>query len=251
MPPQKTICKGARILDVNVRLQTVAVLDLATGFNFFTGEVQSKVLSLLHELVPKAIRVGVLVNSANAATAEANLREVREAASALGLQIEYRRQPDDRHLQGWLRSPSAHRPPETHARHKPPESGRALPAWPIARGSRRRTRRQSRASARSRTSAAKAALISPIVLALTTWQHPQGRQARRTARSTGRQVRLRHQPGNREAARHRGAAATPRHRHRGDRVIARINRREMIALFGAATWPLAAGAKQSAKPVST
>jgi putative ABC transport system substrate-binding protein len=60
----------------------------ATGFNFFTGEVQSKVLSLLHELVPKAIRVGVLANPANAATAEANLREVREAASALGLQIQ-------------------------------------------------------------------------------------------------------------------------------------------------------------------
>src|SRR6516165_11301651 len=34
----------------------------ATGFNFFTDETHSKVLSLLHELVPKAVRVGVLVN---------------------------------------------------------------------------------------------------------------------------------------------------------------------------------------------
>src|SRR6516165_1534632 len=60
----------------------------ATGFNFFTDETHSKVLSLLHELVPKAVRVGVLVNPTNAATAEANLREVREAAPALGLRIQ-------------------------------------------------------------------------------------------------------------------------------------------------------------------
>jgi putative ABC transport system substrate-binding protein len=47
------------------------------------------VLSLLHELVPKAVRVGVLVNPANASIAEVNLREVREVAPALGLQIQF------------------------------------------------------------------------------------------------------------------------------------------------------------------
>ena len=56
----------------------------ATGFNFFSNETQSKVLSLLHELVPKAVRVGVLVNPMN----DAGLREVHEAAAALGLQIQ-------------------------------------------------------------------------------------------------------------------------------------------------------------------
>ena len=75
-----------------VKLDLVASLARpggnATGFNFFSNETQSKVLSLLHELVPKAVRVGVLVNPTNAATAEANLREVREAAPALGLQIQ-------------------------------------------------------------------------------------------------------------------------------------------------------------------
>src|SRR5262249_32605718 len=60
----------------------------ATGVNFFSDETQSKVLSLLHELVPKAVRVGVLVNPTNPAATEATLREVREAASALGLQIQ-------------------------------------------------------------------------------------------------------------------------------------------------------------------
>src|SRR6516165_3814964 len=75
-----------------VKLDLVASLARpggnATGFNFFSQETQSKVLSLLHELVPKAVRVGVLVNPTNAATAEANLRDVREAAHTLGLQIQ-------------------------------------------------------------------------------------------------------------------------------------------------------------------
>jgi putative ABC transport system substrate-binding protein len=58
-----------------------------TGINFFVQETVSKRLALLHELVPKAIRIAVLVNPANTTTAEATLREAREAAPALGLQI--------------------------------------------------------------------------------------------------------------------------------------------------------------------
>jgi putative ABC transport system substrate-binding protein len=50
--------------------------------------MQSKVLSLLHDLVPKAMRVGVLVNPMNAIQTEATLREVREAAPTFGLQIQ-------------------------------------------------------------------------------------------------------------------------------------------------------------------
>jgi len=60
----------------------------ATGFNFFNREVAGKRLRLLHELVPKAVRVAVLLNPANAGSAEANLREVQEAAPAIGLQIQ-------------------------------------------------------------------------------------------------------------------------------------------------------------------
>jgi putative ABC transport system substrate-binding protein len=59
----------------------------ATGINFFVQETVSKRLALLHELVPNAIRIAVLVNPANTTTAEVTLKEAREAASALSLQI--------------------------------------------------------------------------------------------------------------------------------------------------------------------
>jgi putative ABC transport system substrate-binding protein len=59
-----------------------------TGINFFTAEVVAKRLGLLRELVPKAARVAVLVNPANAPIAETTLRAMPEAARALGLQIQ-------------------------------------------------------------------------------------------------------------------------------------------------------------------
>lgn len=59
----------------------------ATGINFFVQEVTSKRLALLHELVPKAVRIAVMVNPANAPTAEATSREAQEAAPTLGLRI--------------------------------------------------------------------------------------------------------------------------------------------------------------------
>jgi putative ABC transport system substrate-binding protein len=59
----------------------------ATGYNFFTGEVNAKRLALLHDLVPKAVRVAVLLNPAGATNAETTLREVQEAALAIGLQL--------------------------------------------------------------------------------------------------------------------------------------------------------------------
>jgi putative tryptophan/tyrosine transport system substrate-binding protein len=59
----------------------------ATGINFLNAEVAAKRLGLLHDLVPKAVRIAVLVNPANASTAEATLREVPEAARTLGLQV--------------------------------------------------------------------------------------------------------------------------------------------------------------------
>jgi putative ABC transport system substrate-binding protein len=59
-----------------------------TGANFFATEVAAKRLRLLHDLLPKAVRIAVLVNPASASNTESTLREVQEAAPALGLNIE-------------------------------------------------------------------------------------------------------------------------------------------------------------------
>jgi len=49
--------------------------------------VTAKRLRLLHDMVPKAVRIAVLLNPANAGTAQTTLREVQEASPAIGLQI--------------------------------------------------------------------------------------------------------------------------------------------------------------------
>jgi ABC-type uncharacterized transport system substrate-binding protein len=60
----------------------------ATGINFFSQEVVPKRLELLHELVPGATRVAVLVNPAAISTTETTLRDVASAGRARGLQIQ-------------------------------------------------------------------------------------------------------------------------------------------------------------------
>ena len=60
----------------------------ATGINFFNSEVTAKRLRLLHDLVPKAARVAVLVNPANTSATQSTLREVQAAAPTIGLQIQ-------------------------------------------------------------------------------------------------------------------------------------------------------------------
>ena len=59
----------------------------ATGVNILVQEVSAKRLRLLHELVPKAVRIAVLVNPRNP-FAESVVLEVQKAAPTLGLQIE-------------------------------------------------------------------------------------------------------------------------------------------------------------------
>ena len=59
----------------------------ATGVNFFLNEAVAKRLGLLHDLVPGAVRLAVMINPGNVASAEATLREVKKAAVTLGLEI--------------------------------------------------------------------------------------------------------------------------------------------------------------------
>jgi putative ABC transport system substrate-binding protein len=58
----------------------------ATGINNFIYELVAKRFGFLHDLVPKATRIAVLVNPANSYT-EPALRDVQEAARVLGVQI--------------------------------------------------------------------------------------------------------------------------------------------------------------------
>jgi putative ABC transport system substrate-binding protein len=61
----------------------------ATGINFFSAEVTAKRLGLLRELLPKATRIGVLVNPThNVEITERTVKDVNAAADPLGLQIE-------------------------------------------------------------------------------------------------------------------------------------------------------------------
>ena len=75
-----------------VRLGLVASLARPggnlTGINFYSLELAGKRLELLHELVPAATRVAVLVNPDNARGTEITLKDVEPAARAMGLQIQ-------------------------------------------------------------------------------------------------------------------------------------------------------------------
>src|SRR5665213_667696 len=58
-----------------------------TWFNFFDTEVDAKRLGLMHELLPKTKRLAVLVNPANAKTADATAQALSAAASSLDLEL--------------------------------------------------------------------------------------------------------------------------------------------------------------------
>src|SRR5262249_11517791 len=60
-----------------------------TGVSLFISELEPKRLELLRELVPAAARIAVLINPANAASAEPTMRDVEAAARAMSLQIQF------------------------------------------------------------------------------------------------------------------------------------------------------------------
>ena len=78
--------------DDPVKLGLVASLSRpggnATGVNFFVAEVVAKRLGLLHDLVPAAARIAVIVNPAYVAVNEATVRDVKKSTGTLGLQIQ-------------------------------------------------------------------------------------------------------------------------------------------------------------------
>jgi putative ABC transport system substrate-binding protein len=82
----------------------------ATGFNFLMQEVESKRLGFLHQLLPKAVRIGLLVNPSNPTSAASALREAQEAARALGLHVLVRNASTSREIDAAFAEPARDRP---------------------------------------------------------------------------------------------------------------------------------------------
>jgi putative ABC transport system substrate-binding protein len=59
-----------------------------TGVNYMAAELSAKRLGLLHELMPNAARIALLVNPANPVAMESIIRDTQAAAEAIGCQIE-------------------------------------------------------------------------------------------------------------------------------------------------------------------
>ena len=85
-----------------VRLGLVASLARPggnlTGINFLLTELAAKRLGLLHEMLPAAKRLAVLVNPAQAINTESTLLEVQAGAQAMGLQIRILNAGTDREI---------------------------------------------------------------------------------------------------------------------------------------------------------
>jgi putative ABC transport system substrate-binding protein len=81
-----------------------------TGINFYSQELAAKRLELLHELVPVATRVAVLVNPDNARITEITLKDADTAARAMGLQIQVFNASTNREIEGVFATLTRERP---------------------------------------------------------------------------------------------------------------------------------------------
>src|SRR5262249_40222734 len=70
-----------------------------TGTTLLSAELAPKRLELLHDLVPKAINVALLVNP-NSPDADARAKELQAVAPAVGMQVQVFQAGNDRDLDG-------------------------------------------------------------------------------------------------------------------------------------------------------
>jgi putative ABC transport system substrate-binding protein len=69
-----------------------------TGVTFFANVLEAKRLGLLHDLVPRAPRIGVLLNPGNA-SAQRQSRDLKEAARRLGVDLHFANASSERELE--------------------------------------------------------------------------------------------------------------------------------------------------------
>jgi putative tryptophan/tyrosine transport system substrate-binding protein len=70
----------------------------ATGMNFLLGDLGAKQFGLLRELVPKAVRVGLLINS-HGPNADAVTKDMKAAASAIAVELVIVEASDSREIE--------------------------------------------------------------------------------------------------------------------------------------------------------
>jgi putative tryptophan/tyrosine transport system substrate-binding protein len=69
-----------------------------TGTNTFSTDAVSKKLGLLHQLLPKAVSIAVLINPLETTNAETTVRDAQDAASLMGLQIQVHKASTSREI---------------------------------------------------------------------------------------------------------------------------------------------------------
>jgi ABC-type uncharacterized transport system substrate-binding protein len=175
-----------------------------TGTNFFFSEVASKRLGLLRDLIPKAARIAVLVNPTNASNTESILREMREAARAMGLQIQVLHASTRSEIEAAFATVVRER---ADALFLAPDAFFTSRPRPICHvGGARPDAYELRQPRDDRSRPADELRSQPCGHVPSGWrlyrQHPQGGEASRTAGFTVDQIRIRHQPANGQGAGH-------------------------------------------------
>src|SRR5262249_35921023 len=102
-----------------------------TGIYFFTQGLEAKRLGVLHEMVPKATTIAVLINP-NYSPAESQLRDVQEAAARLGVRLVVVRANAESDFDPRLARRSSSSP-----RHSSTAGASSLSCWPLATRCRR------------------------------------------------------------------------------------------------------------------
>jgi putative tryptophan/tyrosine transport system substrate-binding protein len=110
-PPAAFVAKAATttipivfgVGDDPVQLGLVATLGRpggnVTGVNFMNSEVTAKRLGLLHECVPKATRVGVIVNPGNANAVNLQMQRIKDTARTLGWKVDVHKASNSREIE--------------------------------------------------------------------------------------------------------------------------------------------------------
>ena len=190
---------------------------------FFLHELVAKRLGLLHDLVPKAVRVAVLVNPANAQSPRPRYETYRKLHA-----------PSDCKFRSSTPAPAAR-----SRRPSPPScatgpmlcSSLATCSSPAGASNLRRLRRTTIPAAYAFREAVEAGGLMSYGdrscghVSSGRRLHrsnPQGREARRPAGLAVDQIRVRHQPANGQGARPRGAGEATRSCRRGDRMNWRL-----------------------------